>query len=79
MEVRNSVFERNGKGGKAHGLYINSGDALVLRNTAVIASKGQGHSLKSGARRTVVEDSVIAALDGRNSRAIDACPRRSGR
>jgi len=38
----------------------------------ILASKGQGHTLKSGARRTIVEDSVLAALDGRNSRAIDA-------
>lgn len=70
--ILNSVFERNGAGkGQAHGMYITSGDGLVLRNTRIISSKGQGHTLKSGARRTLVEDSVLAALEGNNSRAID--------
>ena len=70
--ILDSVFERNGAGrGQAHGIYITKGDGLVLRNTRIISGKGQGHTLKSGARRTLVEDSVLAALDGQNSRAID--------
>ncbi|MFP6747129.1 MAG: right-handed parallel beta-helix repeat-containing protein [Alphaproteobacteria bacterium] len=72
VTVINSLFERNGRGGRAHGLYINGGDVLTIRNTRILSSKGQGHTLKTGARRTIVEDSVLAALDGKNSRAIDA-------
>lgn len=70
--VLDSVFERNGAGnGQAHGIYVTKGDGLVLRNTRIVSSKGHGHTLKSGARRTLVEDSVLAALDANNSRAID--------
>lgn len=69
--IEDSIFERNGRGGRAHGIYISKGDELIFRNSAILSSKGHGHSLKSGARRTVVEGSVIAALEGVNSRALD--------
>ncbi len=72
ITIVNSLFERNGRGGRAHGIYISNGDVLTVRNTKILFSKGQGHTLKSGARHTIIEDSVLAALDGRNSRAIDA-------
>jgi hypothetical protein len=73
VTIEDSLFERNGANkGHAHGVYIVRGDALVVRHSRIISSKGQGHTLKSGARRTVVEDSVLAALEGHNSRAIDA-------
>jgi len=71
--VENSTFERNGADqGQAHGLYISQGDAFILRNSKILSTKGRGHSLKSGAKRTIIEDSMIAALDGANSRAVDA-------
>ncbi len=71
--IENSIFERNGANrGQAHGLYISQGDTFILRNSQILSTKGQGHSLKSGAKRTIIEDSVIAALDGVNSRAVDA-------
>jgi hypothetical protein len=71
--VEDSVFERNGaNGGQAHGIYINGGNTFVLRRSQIISTKEFGHTLKSGAKRTVIEDSVLAALDGQNSRAIDA-------
>ena len=69
--IENSRFERNGAKGRAHGIYISKGESLVLRNSQILSSKDAGHSFKSGARRTLVEDSVIAALDGHNSRGID--------
>jgi hypothetical protein len=73
LVVEDSRFERNGStGGQAHGIYINGGDAFVLRRSKIISTKERGHTLKSGAKRTVIEDSVLAALDGQNSRAIDA-------
>lgn len=72
ITIENSRFERNGaNNGQAHGIYISQAKSLVIRNTQVLSSKGAGHSVKSGARRTLVEDSVIAALEGHNSRAID--------
>jgi hypothetical protein len=71
--VEDSRFERNGANeGRAHGIYINGGDTFTLRRSQIISTKGWGHTLKSGARRTVIEDSVLAALNGQNSRAIDA-------
>jgi hypothetical protein len=73
LVITNSLFERNGaNSGEAHALHINKGDELIIKKSRILATKGRGHSLKTGARRTVVEDSVLAALEGRNSGAIDA-------
>jgi len=73
ITIENSIFERNGANrGHAHGIYISQGDVFILRNSQILSTKGQGHSLKSGAKRTIIENSVIAALDGANSRAVDA-------
>ena len=70
--IENSIFERNGAdGGQAHGLYIDGGSRLMMRESQIISTKGLGHSLKSGAQYTIIEDSLIAGLDGQNSRAID--------
>jgi hypothetical protein len=70
--VENSLFERNGFGGQAHGVYIGPEiDTFVFRDNRVLATTGAGHGVKSRARRTVVENNVIAGLDGRDSRAID--------
>ena len=72
VTIEDSRFERNGANqGYAHGIYINDGDNFVVRRSQIISTKEQGHTLKSGAKRTVVEDSILAALDGRNSLAID--------
>jgi hypothetical protein len=70
--VENSLFERNGFGGRAHGLYIGKAvETFVFRNNRILATTGAGHGLKSRARRTIVENNVIAGLDGQDSRAID--------
>ena len=70
--VENSLFERNGFGGLAHGVYIGPQiDTFVFRNNRVLATTGAGHGVKSRARRTIIENNVIAGLDGRDSRAID--------
>lgn len=70
--ILNSVFERNGANkGQAHGIYVFSGEGLIVRNSRIVSSKQLGHTLKSGAFRTVIEDSVLAALNGQNSRAMD--------
>ncbi len=71
--VEDSLFERNGANkGRAHGIYIGKAESFELRRSQVLSTKEKGHSLKSGALTTIVEDSVLAALDGENSRAIDA-------
>lgn len=69
--IEDSVFVGNGLNGSAHGLYISGGDEAVIRRTHILSSHNSGHSLKSGARKLRVEDSVIAALNGNNSRALD--------
>lgn len=55
-----------------HGLYISGGDEVLIRRSQILSTQNGGHSLKSGARKLTVEDSIIAALNGHNSRALDA-------
>jgi len=70
--VENSRFERNGYGGYAHGLYIGPEVAeFVFRGNTVLSTKGEGHGVKSRAHRSLIEDNVIAGLEGEDSRAID--------
>lgn len=73
--IESSSFERLGNRGdeigNAHGIYIGSIEELVVRDTRVLASTGEGHEVKSRAKRTVIESSVIASLSGRDSRQID--------
>lgn len=73
--IENSSFERLGNRGaevgNAHGIYVGSIDELIVRETRVLASTGEGHEVKSRAARTVIERSVIASLEGRDSRQID--------
>ncbi len=70
--VEHSRFERNGRDGRAHGLYINRNvDTFIFRNNEVFATRNQGHGVKSRAKTTIIEDNVIASLDGNDSRAID--------
>jgi hypothetical protein len=70
--VENSLFERNGFGGLAHALYIGPEIAtFIFRDNRVLATTGAGHGVKSRAQRTIVENNVIAGLDGNDSRAID--------
>jgi hypothetical protein len=70
--IENSEFVRNGLDGQAHGIYISGGNEVVIRNCKILSSKNAGHSLKSGARKLTVLNSIIAALEGHNSRAVDA-------
>jgi Right handed beta helix region len=69
--IEDSVFQRNGANrGQAHQIYV-GGRTLTIRRSRIIAATGEGHEVKSRAKRTVIEDSVIAALDAQDSRAID--------
>ena len=70
--IEDSLFERNGFGGQAHGVYIGDTiDTFVFRHNLILATTGAGHGLKSRAQRTIIENNVIASLDGEDSRAID--------
>jgi nitrous oxidase accessory protein NosD len=70
--VENSRFERNGYGGQAHSLYIGKNvREFVFRGNTVLSTKDEGHGVKSRAQKTVIENNVIAGLDGNDSRAID--------
>lgn len=68
--IEDSRFENLGRKGRAHGIYVNGGE-LIIRRSVFLASKDEGHEIKSRAARTVIEDSVIASLGGRDSYLID--------
>jgi len=69
--IDSSLFIGNGFGGRAHGVYVHLTPELIVRNTIIHSSKGAGHTLKSGAARTIIQNSILAALDSENSRTID--------
>lgn len=70
--VENSRFERNGLAGRAHGVYVSGQvESFVFRNNQVLDTMDSGHGVKSRARRTIIENNVIASLHGKDSRAID--------
>ncbi len=68
--IEDSIFRGNGAAGRAHGMYINGG-RLTVRRTQVLGSKDEGHGIKSRAELTIIEDSVIASMEGNDSRLID--------
>jgi hypothetical protein len=68
--ITDSLFERLGAGGSAHGIYV-AADRVLIRNSRILASQGEGHEVKTRARETVIESSVIASLGGVDSRLID--------
>jgi len=67
--IEDSRFERLGR---AHGVYVGRGlTHLIIRRSSFFASTAEGHEIKSRAARTTIEGSVIASLDGVDSRLID--------
>ncbi len=70
VRVLDSLFIRLGKAGRAHAIYQGGGE-LTVRGTRVIASRDQGHGIKSRASRTTIENSVIASAGGDDSRLVD--------
>ncbi|WP_309417999.1 right-handed parallel beta-helix repeat-containing protein [Telmatospirillum sp.] len=69
--IEDSRFERLGKNGFAHAIYIGSLDSVTIRRSSFLSSRNEGHEVKSRAARTTIEDSVIASLDGVDSRLLD--------
>jgi hypothetical protein len=71
--VEDSVFEgMTSNAAYAHAVYLSGGDQALLRRCKILSTNSAGHSLKTGVQKLVVEDSVLAALNSRNSRAVDA-------
>ena len=79
VEIVDSTFENNGccelgdsrPAGRAHSIYIADG-TVTIRNSTFRAAAGQGHLIKSGARRTTILGSRLDERDGHGSRVIDA-------
>lgn len=72
--IINSQFERNGMNnpsGYGHNVYINHSALFVFRQSQSLRAKLGGHEIKTRALSTKISDSVIATLDGEDSRAID--------
>ena len=69
--IEDSRFERLGGGvGQAHAIYINGGE-LIVRRSVILSARNQAHGVKSRAERTIIENSIIASLEGLDSRLID--------
>lgn len=68
--IDNSRFERLGKSGRAHGIYIGGGE-LYVHNSKFLSSKDEGHEIKSRAKKNIISNTIIASLNGYDSRLID--------
>ena len=70
--VEDSAIEDNGIAGQAQGHNISvGGDVFEFRRSRSLRARGEGNELRSTARRTVIENSVIASLDSDDTRLID--------
>ena len=69
--IEDSIFEGNGKAGRAHGMYITGAQQVIIRRTRILGSRDEGHGLKLRAKYILVENSVVASLEGNDSYLID--------
>ncbi len=68
----NTRFEKLGRAGYAHGMYLGTAvDVFVLRTSVVRDNHDDGHLVKSRAKQNIIECNTIASLNGENSYAID--------
>jgi len=74
LHIEFSKFERlGGKAsarGYAHAIYANVGE-FIFRDSQVLSIGKQGSGLKSRSRKTIIENSILASLDAKDSRLID--------
>jgi hypothetical protein len=73
LQIYDSYFHDSGydeSGNLGHNIYVNSGTLEFTRSWS-IAARNAGHELKSRAERTVIQDSLIASLNARDSRLVD--------
>ncbi|MFZ2449389.1 MAG: right-handed parallel beta-helix repeat-containing protein [Methylovulum miyakonense] len=71
LHISNSRFEKLGKYGRAHGVYVGEGGELLVENSLFLASVSEGHEIKSRASKTIIKNSVLASLNADDSRLID--------
>ena len=70
--IEDSLFERLGRAGYAHGMYVGTSvTQFVLRNSIVRSNHDDGHLVKSRALQNIIECNTISGLNGRNSYAVD--------
>lgn len=72
--IQNSKFYNNGmnaSSGMAHNMYIGPSASFTFKNSQSLHAKLGGHDLKSRAAKTIVDGSVIATVDGVDSRCMD--------
>ena len=68
--IYNSRFEQLGRVGRAHGIYTNTAE-LYIYDSMFIASKSEGHEIKSRGAVTEIQGSILASLSGVDSRLLD--------
>ncbi len=75
VTLEESIIEDTGIGARSstlgHGFYAGDIDKVVINNSIIRRSFGKGHIFKSRAPDTVIENSILAGMDGRHSRIID--------
>ena len=68
--IYDSRFEQLGRAGRAHGIYTNTAQ-LYIYDSLFIASKGEGHEIKSRGSVTEIHGSIITSLSSVDSRLLD--------
>jgi hypothetical protein len=75
LTIEDSLVENTGYDDASttlgHGVYAGKIDQLVIRRSRILRPFGDGHIVKSRAMETLIEDSVVAGIDGYQSRTID--------
>lgn len=68
--IKDSRFELLGKSGQAHGIYSNKAN-LYIKNSLFIASKDEGHAIKTRGSETFITHSLITSMSSNDSRLLD--------
>ena len=75
LTLEDSLIENTGLNDQStilgHGFYAGIIDSVIIRNSTIRRPFGDGHVFKSRAGNTLIENSVIAGVDGLQSRTID--------
>ncbi|TQE99018.1 MAG: right-handed parallel beta-helix repeat-containing protein [Spiribacter salinus] len=72
VRVENVGGECSVRCGRAHGVYYRGEGTLTIRDSVLRAPKDEGHLVKSGAARTVIERTTLDERGGFGSRVVDA-------
>ncbi|WNC68448.1 hypothetical protein RI845_18255 [Thalassotalea nanhaiensis] len=72
VNIEYSRFERLGnRGGYSHAIYVKA-DLLSIKYSEFLSTKKQGSAVKTRSKKTVIEYSLLASIDGKDSRLVDA-------